>query len=183
MSLDPFEHRQLGRTGVNVTQLGFGGGQIGEQYWKLAESDAQGAIEAAHDAGVDYWDTSPHYGHGLSEHRLGHFLRQQPRTAFSVSTKVGRLYSRPLTDPLAVDTSPWVGGLPFVFEFDYTRDAVMRSYEDSLVRLGLNRVDMLLIHDLDVTEYDGDVEKVEQRWRQLTEGGGWTALEELRSNG
>ncbi len=178
--MDPFATRLLGRTGVAVTQLGFGGAPLGELYSKLPEETAQGTIAAAYGSGVRYFDTSPWYGHGLSEHRLGHFLRDQPRESFVLSTKVGRVYARP-TGKESVDMSLWAGGLPFVPRFDYTYDGVMRSYEDSQQRLGLNRVDLLLIHDLDL-QYHKTEEGVERCMRELDEGG-WKALDELKSAG
>ncbi len=178
--MDPFTRRQLGRTGVAIGQLGFGGAPLGDLYQRLAEDAAQGTIEEAYRLGLRLFDTSPWYGHGLSEHRFGHFLRRQPRQSFVLSTKVGRVYTAP-ADLDGVDTSPWAGGLPFVPRFDYTYDGVLRSYEDSLQRLGLNRVDLLLIHDLDF-QYHRTEAAVERYLRQLDEGG-WMALAELRTSG
>lgn len=172
--------RPVGRTGLAVTALGFGGAHLGELYARVPEAEAQATIAAAWDAGIRYFDTSPWYGHGLSEHRLGHRLRQEPRAGFAVSTKVGRVYDRPRGAPV-VDTRPWAGGLPFVLRFDYTYDGVMRSYEQSLLRLGLNRVEMLLIHDLDVG-YHG-VDGVAARLDELDQGGGFRALVELKAAG
>ncbi|MFQ6017594.1 MAG: aldo/keto reductase [Kiloniellaceae bacterium] len=178
--MDPFARRRLGRTGVSIGQLGFGGAPLGELYRKLCEATAQSTLEEAYRLGLRFFDTSPWYGHGLSEHRLGHFLRRQPRESFVLSTKVGRVYTAP-ADLERVDTGPWAGGLPFVLRFDYTYDGVKRSYEDSLQRLGLNRVDLLLIHDLDF-HYHGTEAAVEHYFRQL-ETGGWKALDELKSSG
>jgi len=178
--MDPFARRQLGRTGVAIGQLGFGGAPLGDLYQRLSEDAAQGTLEEAYRLGLRFFDTSPWYGHGLSEHRLGRFLRRQPRESFVLSTKVGRVYTAP-ADLDGVDTSPWVGGLPFVLRFDYTYDGVLRSYEDSLQRLGLNRVDLLLIHDLD-SLYHRTEAAVEACFRQLDEGG-WKALAELKSSG
>ncbi len=178
--MDPFATRLLGRTGVKVTPLGFGGAPLGELYRRLPEETAQGTIAAAYGSGIRYFDTSPWYGHGLSEHRLGHFLRNQARESFVLSTKVGRLYSRPRGGE-GLEASLWAGGLPFVPRFDYTYDGVMRSYEDSQQRLGLNRVDLLLIHDLDF-QYHKTEEAVDRYMRELDEGG-LKALDELRTAG
>jgi D-threo-aldose 1-dehydrogenase len=177
---DPSARRQVGRSGLRVTALGFGGAHLGELFQKIPESEAQATIAAAWDAGLRYFDTSPWYGHGLSEHRLGHRLRQGPRGDFAISTKVGRVYDRPRGSPL-VDTRPWAGGLPFVLRFDYSYDGVMRSYEQSLLRLGLNRVDMLLIHDLDAGYHGAD--GVAARLDELDRGGGFRALLQLKQAG
>lgn len=178
--MDPFATRSLGPTGTRLTPLGFGGAPLGELHAKIPEDTAQSVIEAAFAAGVRYFDTSPWYGHGLSEHRLGHYLRGQPRESFVVSTKVGRVYSGD-NEPGSVDVSLWAGGLPFTPRFDYGYDGVMRSYEDSLQRLGLARVDLLLIHDLDRL-YHKSEEALEARMKEL-EGGGMKALEELKAAG
>ena len=179
--MDPFEKRILGRTGIEVTQLGFGSAHIGELDRKVDEDEAQDAIAAGYEAGISLWDTSPWYGLGLSEHRIGHYLRRQPRDSVAVVTKVGRVLFAP-EDPDKVDKEPWVGGLPFNYRFDYRYDAVMRSYEDSLMRLGLNRVEVLLIHDLDHEEH-GSEQAVARYMGQLEAGGGFKALDELRSAG
>lgn len=180
-SMDPLKKRILGRTGIEVTQLGFGAGQLGHLRHRISEAKAQEAIGAAYDAGINFWDTSPYYGHGRSEHRLGYFLRGKPRDSFLLQTKVGRVFSRPRSDPTNVDVSPWAGGLPFIYRFDYTYDGIMRSYEDSLQRLGLNRVDLLLIHDLDAGEI-GSEQAVDHHLKQL-DGGGFKALDDLRAAG
>ena len=179
-AVDPFVGRQLGQTGALLGRLGFGGAPLGDLYEKLSEDAVESTLEQAYRLGIRYFDTSPWYGHGLSEHRLGRVLRRKPRESLVVSTKVGRVYTAP-TNLQCVDTSPWAGGLPFVLRFDYTYDGVLRSYEDSLQRLGLNRVDLLLIHDLDFL-YHRTEAAVEACFRQLDEGG-WKALDELMSSG
>ena len=176
-----FQPRQLGNTDVQLNPLGLGGAPIGELYEKLPEAVVSDAIETAYRLGIRYFDTAPWYGHGLSEHRFGHVLRQKRRDEFILSTKVGRVYSAP-KNLHHCSTSPWIGGLPFELRFDYRYDGIMRSYEDSLQRLSLNRVDLLLIHDLD-TQYHQDLDGVEQCFKQLDGGRGWTALEELKATG
>ncbi len=178
--MDPTATREIGQTGVAVTQLGFGAAHFGELYSLVTEQDAQATTGAAYAAGVRYYDTAPWYGLGLSEHRLGTVLRQQPRNEFIVSTKVGRLLSAP-EQTENFDNGMWLGGLPFQLRFDYSYDGIMRSWEDSLQRLSLNRVDLLVIHDLDFM-YHGTEEKVEAYMRQL-EGGGMRALTELKAAG
>jgi D-threo-aldose 1-dehydrogenase len=172
--------RRLGKTDLELTVLGLGGAPLGELFETVPEVIAEEVLQTAFDAGVRYFDTAPWYGHGLSEHRFGHFLRAQDRDAFVLSTKVGRVYTRP-ADIGSISTAPWVGGLPFELHFDYGYDGVLRSYEDSLQRLGMNRVDCLLIHDLD--EGYHDPESMLIRHRQSLERGGWKALAELRDSG
>lgn len=181
-AVDAIAKRVLGKTGVEVSQLGFGGVALGGRFRRISEEDALNAIRVAFEAGVNYFDTAPWYGHGLSEHRLGHYLHQKRRQAFVLSTKVGRVYSRPRGDPTWFDTSPWVGGLPFAYDFDYTFDGVIRSYEDSLQRMGLNRIDLIVIHDLDLLTHHSE-ESVTHYFGELDHGGGWKALAELRSSG
>jgi D-threo-aldose 1-dehydrogenase len=176
--MDPLERRPLGRTDVRVTPLGFGSGTLGDLWEVIAEAQADATLAAAWDAGIRYFDTAPFYGHGKSEHRVGRMLRTRPRDEFVLSTKVGRVYSRPET-PGQYEPGLWAGGLPFNFRVDYTRDGVRRSYEDSLMRLGLTRVDALLVHDLDFLFHKTE-EGVGERLRELDAGGGFAALRELR---
>ena len=93
--MDPTETRQLGRTGVALTQLGFGGAPLGELFTKVSEADAEATLAAAWAAGIRYYDTAPWYGRGQSEHRIGRFLYRQPRQDFVLSTKVGRILRAP----------------------------------------------------------------------------------------
>lgn len=182
--MDPLSLRRIGETGLEVSALGFGGGTLGDPNEVIGEDRAEATLAAAHDAGIRYFDTAPWYGNTKSEHRLGHFLRTRPRHSFALSTKVGRIYARP-ADLEAFQRSPWaarwVGGLPFDLRFDYSGDGVRRSYEDSLMRLGLNGVDALAIHDLDLKHQTQ--EGMEAGLRQLDEEGGWAALRALRESG
>jgi D-threo-aldose 1-dehydrogenase len=179
--MDPLATRELGRTGVELTQLGFGGAHLGEFYALVDEADARATVETAYALGIRYFDTAPWYGNTLSEHRIGHVLRRKPRATFALSTKIGRVYSRP-TDPAAFDSGFWLGGLPFELRFDYGYDGVMRSYEDSLMRLGMTSVDALLIHDLDL-KHQRTEENVAAAFAQLEAGGGYAALDEMRARG
>jgi D-threo-aldose 1-dehydrogenase len=179
--MDPTARRQLGRTGLALTQLGMGTAPLGDLWERIPEERAQATFAAAWQQGVRYFDTAPWYGNTLAEQRLGHFLRQQPRADFAISTKVGRVYTRP-QDPDRFDPAGfWAGGLPFQLRFDYGYDGVMRSFEDSLHRLGLPRVDLLVIHDVDPGYHEDDA-GVERCFAQL-DGGGIRALEELKSAG
>ena len=178
--IDPFRRRQIGTTPFSVTQLGMGGASLGDMRESLPEAQAAATIEAAHAAGIGYFDTSPWYGNGKSELRFGHVLRTKPRNSFVISSKVGRVYVRP-ADPDAYRHPGWAGGLPFEPRFDYTREGVLKSYETSLARLGLNRLEALLIHDLDPRHQKSE-QGVIARLREL-DGGGFRALAELKGRG
>src|SRR5215510_10438183 len=179
--MDPFLSRPIGTTSLHVTQLGLGGATLGDMRESISEAEASATIEAAHAAGIGYFDTSPWYGNGKSELRFGHVLRTKPRASFVISTKVGRVHGRP-ADPDNYRHPGWAFGLPFEPRFDYTRDGVFKSYEMSLARLGLNRVEALLIHDLDPRHQRSD-EGVARAFDQLESGGGWRALAELKERG
>jgi D-threo-aldose 1-dehydrogenase len=171
------DKRKLGKSDISVPMLGFGAAPLGELFEHLSEDQAQSIIRAAWDGGIRYYDTSPCYGHGLSEHRLGYFLRQQARDDYLLSTKVGRVYKASRDSNYR--SGHWIGGLPFELQFDYSYTGIMRSFEDSLMRLGLNRVDLLVIHDLDIG-YHGDNLAAHQ---SMLESNGWKALDELRASG
>ena len=168
------------RTGVELSTLGFGGAPLGELFDPVSETQAQDTLQAAWDAGIRYYDTAPFYGYGKSEHRLGHFLRQQQRKDFVLSTKVGRVLTA-TRDLDSFDRGFWVGGLPFDYRFDYSYDGIMRSWEDSLQRLSLSSIDVLLIHDLDSFFHDSE-QRFSAHVNQLITSG-WRALDELRSQG
>jgi D-threo-aldose 1-dehydrogenase len=178
--MDPIATRPLGKSGVPVTQLGFGGAPLGDFYQKLPEPQALATIEAAHDLGVTLFDTSPLYGYGLSEQRFGHVLRQKPRDSYILSTKVGRVFDAPARGE-AVDHGGWAGGLEFNPTFDYSYDGAMRSFEQSLMRLGINAIDVLLIHDVDIWTH-GSREAYEQRLKEAL-AGAYKALLQLRDEG
>jgi D-threo-aldose 1-dehydrogenase len=178
--VDPSATRIVGSSGVAVTQLGFGGASMGELNRIVPEADALGAVERAWDGGVRYFDTAPWYGRGLSELRTGAGLRGRSRDEFVLSTKVGR-WLRPTGAPDRFDRTPWTGGLPFEVVFDYSYDGIMRSFEQSQLRLGLDGYDLAIIHDLDLLYH-----APESRWwaymDQLSTSG-WRALAQLRSEG
>ncbi len=181
--MDPLELRPLGRRGPAVTRLGLGGVPLGDPHGPIDESRAALTLETAYANGINYFDTAPWYGIGRSEHRMGHALRGKPRERCVLATKVGRVLMRP-RDASAPGpySGRWVGGLPFDLRFDYTRDGVLRSYEDSLQRLGMTRVDALAVHDLDL-KFHRDEAGVAARLAELDRGGGFAALAELRSRG
>jgi D-threo-aldose 1-dehydrogenase len=136
----------LGRTGVRVTRLGLGLASLGGLFVPVSEEDAGRTIDQAWEIGVRLFDTAPVYGYGLSERRAGDALRARPRAEFALCTKVGRLIvpGGGDTQPVWADPPPGVGP-----RLDYTYAGVMRSVEDSLARLGLDRVDVLHVHDPD----------------------------------
>jgi D-threo-aldose 1-dehydrogenase len=130
--------------------------------------------------GALFFDTSPWYGRGQAEHRVGRALYRKSRDEFVISTKIGRVLRRPLNSR-PFDRGGWIGGLEFETVFDYGYDGMMRSFEDSLQRLGVNRVDLLLIHDLGAWHHKLAA-KVDAYMSQLFTSG-WRALDELRSQG
>jgi D-threo-aldose 1-dehydrogenase len=141
-----FGTRRLGATGLTVSQFGFGGAPLGNLFRSVPDAEADALLEAVWEAGFRVFDTAPFYGFGLSERRLGDFLRSKPRDSFVLSTKVGRLLRpNPGDHP---DRRYYVDALPFEPEFDYSYDGVIRSFEDSLQRLGLDRIDVVLMHDI-----------------------------------
>lgn len=163
----------LGHTGVRVTRLAFGAAALGNLYTPVDPEQAAATVDAAWDAGVRYFDTAPHYGLGLSEQRLGAALRTRPRDAYTLSTKVGRLL-RPGPPPGASTADDLAHGFAVPADrhriWDFRADGVRRSIEDSLHRLGLDRIDVAYLHDPD--------EHAEQA---LTEA--YPALEQLRAEG
>ncbi|AVV44481.1 aldo/keto reductase [Streptomyces sp. ID05-04B] len=159
---------RLGRSAVEVTELGFGGGPLGGLFAPLDDESAAATLSAAWECGIRYFDTSPHYGIGHSERRTGDFLRGMPRDTFTLSTKVGRL----LVPQRHGGRSDGRFRVPATHRrvWDFSRDGVLRSLDDSLTRMGVDRVDVLLLHDAE--EHFGTA---------LREG--FPALAELRSQG
>ncbi|MGP9021742.1 aldo/keto reductase [Streptomyces sp. BR1] len=140
---------KLGGSGCPVSVLSFGAAGLGNLLGQVSDADARGAVDAAWDVGVRYFDTAPHYGLGLSERRLGEALRGRPRDAYTVSTKVGRILE-PLAELYGDDRAEGFA-VPATHRrrWDFSADGVLRSIEDSLVRLGLDRIDVVYLHDPD----------------------------------
>ena len=140
----------LARTGgPQLTELGLGLAQFGNLYRETTDAEAAGAFDAAWSAGIRYFDTAPHYGIGLSERRIGAMLVDRPRDDFVISTKVGRLL---VPSPETADRSDDEGfAVPATTRrvFDFSRDGILRSVEASLTRTGLDRFDILYLHDPD----------------------------------
>ncbi|MFO1122004.1 MAG: aldo/keto reductase [Hyphomicrobiales bacterium] len=170
--------RKFGRVDLTVTDMGFGAAPIGNFLKPIDEDTANAMVQYAWDAGMRYFDTAPYYGHGLSEARLGHSLRWKPRHEFVISTKVGRVLKPARRRD--IDFKPWVDALPNLCQFDYSYDGTMRSFEDSLQRLGLESIDILFIHDCDVFTHGPDRQKV--HFRQAIEGC-YPALQKLKESG
>ena len=172
-----FESRPIGRTQLKVTVFGQGGAPLGGHRAPSPWPQAEATMDFAWESGIRYFDTAPFYGYGLSEHYFGNALRKHSREDYVLSTKVGRLL-RPRAAPQDPDDL-WKEPLPFEPVFDYGYDAVMRSFEDSLQRLGLNKIDILLMHDLGV----GDHGENHARHMKAAMEGGFKALTELRAAG
>ena len=170
--------RRVGTTALEVTEISFGGAAIGGLYRACPREAAMATLETAWNAGLRYFDTAPFYGFGLSERRTGDFLRDKPRSSYVLSTKVGRLF-RPVPQDQVPDHS-YVDPLPFALDYDYSYDGIMRSVDFSYARLGLNKIDILFVHDIGA--YTHGVEKTKLHLRQLMDGG-LKALEELKSSG
>ena len=175
---DALSTRAFGRNALPVTTLGLGTAPIGNFRRRLEDEQARAVVDASWAAGIRYFDTAPFYGHGLAEHRLGEALRWRPRQEFVVSTKVGRLL-HPI-ERRQLRSADYVDALPFAVEYDYSHDAIMRSVEDSLQRLALERIDILLVHDVDV--YTHGVAMQQHHFDQLMTSG-WKALQRLRDDG
>jgi D-threo-aldose 1-dehydrogenase len=180
MVVDPIEPIPLGRTGLEVTRLAFGGASIGGLFSDIDDEAAIRTVRHAWDIGIRAFDTAPLYGYGASERRMGTALRDRPRGAFVLSTKVGRLLRAETDIALSADVDRqrlgdredafYARREPVRVVFDYSADGVRRSIDESLERLGLDRVDIAFIHDPD------------DHWEAAI-GGAWPALARLRSEG
>ncbi len=174
--------RMTARNGESLTfsAVGLGTGPLGDFYELLDEKTAIGTVEQALASGVRVFDSSPHYGNGLAESRMGAGLRRAPRDKIVVSTKIGRIM-----DPFGkkpevrkdVVSPGFAGGFPHAPRFDYSYDGAMRSIEHSLLRTGLDRLDIVLIHDCDVWTHGAD--EAVPRFKEAM-AGAYVALDKLR---
>jgi D-threo-aldose 1-dehydrogenase len=171
-----FETRRIAKTALDVTVLGLGGATLGGNLQPVSEADAHMLVLDAYDSGIRYFDTAPFYGYGKSEHMVGDELRG--RRDWILSTKVGRRL-KPRRLPQDAN-DPWKSPFPFEPHFDYSYDGVMRSYEDSLQRLGLNRIDIVFIHDVDVQSHGKDAQPA---MFEAAMAGAYKALDQLRRTG
>ncbi|MDR6972838.1 aldo/keto reductase [Leifsonia shinshuensis] len=156
--------------GLSLTEVGFGAAQLGNFSRAVSDEDARAAVDAAWDAGIRYFDTAPHYGLGLSERRLGAALRSRDRDTYVLSTKVGRLLEPNPAGANSLDDDGFLVPALTKRVWDFSRDGVLRSIEDSLDRLGLDRIDIAYLHDPD------------DHW-QAASTTGISALIELRDQG
>jgi D-threo-aldose 1-dehydrogenase len=169
-----------GGKALTFTALGFGSATLGNLGRVYSEEECDRTIAHAWNVGLRYFDTAPLYGLGLSETRIGRILRQHRRGDYLLSTKVGRLL-----EPCAPEASNggiYVNTPPVRYVYDYSYDGVMRSVEASLQRLGVDRIDILFVHDVDAPAHGGRAGS-EARIRELMDQGGWRALAELRASG
>jgi D-threo-aldose 1-dehydrogenase len=157
--------------------LGLGGAPLGNLFAATTDAEGTALVRHAFDRGIRYFDTAPHYGSGLSEHRLGAALRNVPRDEYLLSTKVGRLLTPDRNAPR--NQHGYVDVLPFIQHWDYSRDGTLRSLDDSLQRLGLARIDYVFIHDV-ARDAHGDLQPA--RFREAMDGA-VPALARLKSEG
>lgn len=171
---------RLGNGGLSFTELGFGAAPLGNLFKAITEVEAQAILSAAWDAGVRYFDTAPLYGLGLSETRLNHFLRGKRREEYVLSTKVGRILE--VTTPDKRDgIGKWIDVPARREVYDYSHDGILRSLEHSLERLGLDRVDILYAHDIDIFNHGTEAAMLARLQEFMA--GGYRALVRLRDEG
>ncbi len=171
-----FKTRALGNTALQLSELGLGCAAMAGNHRPVTEEDNRGAIEEGLQQGLTFVDTAPFYGFGRSEHYVGDAIRG--REGLVLSTKAGRLL-KPEPAPAPVQAE-WPGSFPFNPVYDYTYDGVMRSYEDSLQRIGTSKIDILLLHDIGVMQHG---EALNKTLFADAMSGGYKALDELRSAG
>lgn len=170
-------NRQVAKTGLCLSALGFGGASVGNLYRASSDEEAQNVLNEAFSAGITYFDTAPHYGHGLSENRIGKWLKGIRRADIILSTKVGRVL-----DPVEPGTEPdhgFVDPLPFKQVFDYSFDGVMRSFEESCERLGVDHIDILYMHDIGARTHGPD----DAALFDIAMTDGFRAMRELKETG
>ena len=171
-----FEKRKIGRTALEVTALGLGCATLGGSRVAVSREEAEAIVRAAWMAGVRYIDTAPFYGFGQAERCVGDAMRGAPRDEWVLSTKAGRLLRpRVGTSKSEVNRHP----MPFTPEYDYSYDGIMRSFEDSLQRLGLARIDILYVHDIGAMQHH----EAHPRLMRTLRDSGYRALESLRNGG
>lgn len=176
--MNGFPSRPLANTGLRLSTLGVGAAALAGLYDAVDETTAAVTLQAAWDQGLRFIDTAPFYGYTRSENRVGAFLTGRRRDDHVLSTKVGRVMLP--DDSVRPGTDGWADPLPFRPVFDYSHDGVLRSFEASLQRLGVQRIDILLVHDIGRATHGANHE---HHWQALTQGGGFKALEGLRSQG
>ena len=171
---------RLGNGGLTFTELGFGTAPLGNLYRAISDDEAHAVLEAAWAGGLRHFDTAPLYGFGLSETRLNRFLRGKPRDEYVLSTKVGRLLA-PATGETRDGVGKWFDVPSRREVYDYGHDAVLRSVEFSMERLGVDRIDILYGHDIDLFNH-GTADVLQAKLTEFIEGG-YRALLRLRDEG
>lgn len=171
-----FKKRQIANTKLHLTELGFGGATLGNLYHPMSDEDAQASIIKAMELGLNQFDTAPFYGFGLSERRVGDALRAYNRDDYILSTKVGRILT---PCEKAADKYGFCSPMPFEPKYDYSYDGVMRSFEHSIQRLGLSKIDILYMHDIGSATHGDNHEG----FFKIAMEGGYKAMDELRSQG
>jgi D-threo-aldose 1-dehydrogenase len=172
------DRRSLPRTNLLLTVMGLGCAQMGNLYRVTPYAESLSAHDKAWEAGIRYFDTAPFYGFTRSERRLGTMLTEHARAGYAISTKVGRMMVPDST--VGPEEQGYVTPLPFRPLFDYTYDAILRSFELSQQRLGIIDIDILYVHDIGRLTH---ASLAGYYWTQLTKGGGFKALAELRAGG
>jgi len=168
------QKRKLGNTNIYLSSLGFGAAPIGDLFENLDERNCYDILENAFNSNFNLFDTSPFYGNGLSEHRTGNFLKTVDEESYFLSTKVGR-YLTPEKNH-NIDRGAWAGGLNFKLNLDYSYDGVMRSFEQSLLRLAVSKIDICLIHDVDKFTFGNEVDY----YFKLAMNGAYKAIQKLK---
>ena len=166
--------RKLGKTDIDLSAIGFGAAPIGNLFEKLDEPNCYQILEDSFKSEINIYDTSPFYGNGLSEHRLGNFLKTLDEDSYYLSTKVGRYLTPEKKEN--IDRGAWAGGLNFKLNLDYSYDGVMRSFEQSLLRLAVSKIDICLIHDVDKFTFGNDVD----HYFKLAMNGAYKAIKKLK---
>ncbi len=185
------ERRRIPKTDLKLTVLGLGTAPLGGMYAAVSLLEGEATVTKGINLGLRYFDTAPMYGLGKAEHVLGHTLLKRAEVdanfEFVLSTKVGRLLVTDRPGRHLRETAPkndldsgWHGALRFQEYFDYSYDAVMRSFDDSQHRLGMPKIDILNVHDIGRTTHGA---RHDYHWSALTSGGGFRALTELRAAG
>ncbi|WP_372574574.1 aldo/keto reductase [Ruegeria jejuensis] len=181
MALKTRHWDRLGNGGLTFTELGFGTAPLGNLYKAISEEEARATLDAAWDGGVRYYDTAPLYGLGLAETRLNPFLRGKPRSDYVLSSKVGRLIQHCAPEHRA-GVGKWFD-VPLRREhYDYSYDGVMRSFEHSFARLGVDQIDILYVHDLCIFSH-GSKEASDTRIEEFFGARGYDAMISLRDQG
>ena len=168
------QKRKLGKTDIELSAIGFGGAPIGDLFENLQDENCYKVLENCFEKNINHFDTSPYYGNGLSEQRLGNFLKKIPKNKYYLSTKVGRYLT--VEKEENIDRGKWVGGLNFVPNIDYSYDGVMKSFEQSLHRLATSKIDICLIHDVDRYTHGDQVD----HYFKIAMSGAYKALTQLK---